>query len=412
MQAALSWRLVKRLALLIVIVAVAAAAYWIIQKRSEPPQVPFVKATRTALSSVVATNGKVEPIDYVEVRVETPGLVNRVLVRNGGAVAKDQVLAELSTPGLADEIAAASAREAQARAELSTLQAGGSSAAVAELDGNLRRLRSDREAAQKNAESLDRLTQKQAATPYEASQAHQAVQSLDVQIQSLESRRKSLVGKGDLAAAEARLSEAEANLQLTKGRQARSLIHAPIGGTIYDLPARVGSFLNAGDIVARLGKLDPVRVRVYVDEPELGRVALGQKVRITWDGLSGREWNGVVASRPSQIIALGSRQVGEVLCTIDNPGRELAPGTNVNAFILTQVVDNALTIPKAAVRRDSGLGVFVLQPDRTVKWQPITTGISDALRVEIKSGLNNGDAVVQSTDQALKTGDLVAPVYQ
>ena len=84
----------------------------------------------------------------------------------------------------------------------------------------------------------------------------------------------------------------------------------------------------------------------------------------------------------------------------------------MNAFILTQVVDNALTIPKAAVRRDSGVGVFVLQPDGTVKWQVITTGISDALRVEIKTGLKDGDAVVESTDQALKTGDHVAPVFQ
>ena len=54
--------------------------------------------------------------------------------------------------------------------------------------------------------------------------------------------------------------------------------------------------------------------------------------------------------------------------------RELVPGTNVNAFILTQVVENALTIPKAAVRRDGGIGVFVLQPDNTVRWQPITDG--------------------------------------
>jgi multidrug efflux pump subunit AcrA (membrane-fusion protein) len=118
-----------------------------------------------------------------------------------------------------------------------------------------------------------------------------------------------------------------------------------------------------------------------------------------------------VASRPSEIIALGSRQVGEVLCTIDNPGRELAPGTNVNAFILTQVVDGALTIPKAAVRRDNGVGVFVLQADGSVRWQAVTTGISDALRVEIMTGLKDGDAVVQSTDVALKSGDLVTPVY-
>jgi HlyD family secretion protein len=318
----------------------------------------------------------------------------------------------LNAPGLQDEIDAATAREAQARADLSTLQAGGSTAEIAELEGNLHRLHSDRDAAQKNLESLDRLAQKQAATPYEASQARQAVASLDVQIQSLEARRKALVGRGDIGAAEARLQEAAANLALAKSHLTRSLVRAPMAGTIYDLPARVGAYLNSGDLVARLGKLDPVRVKVYVDEPELGRVATGQKVRITWDGLASREWNGIVASRPSEIVALGSRQVGEVLCTIDNPGRELAPGTNVNAFILTQIVENALTVPKTAIRRDNGAGVFVLQPDKTVKWQPVTIGISDALRVEVQSGLKDGDAVVVSTDQALKTGDPVTATLQ
>jgi HlyD family secretion protein len=349
----------------------------------------------------------VEPIEYVEVHADSAGLVRRMLVQNGAAVAKDQVLAELSTPGLDHEIAAATAREAQARADLSTLQAGGSSVAIAELDGSLRRLRTDRDAAQKNVESLDRLVKKQAATPYELTQAQNAIHSLDVQIQALEERRRALVGKGDLGAAEARLHEAEANLALAKSRATRAEVRAPIAGTIYDLPARLGTYLNPGDLIARIGTLDPVRVRVYVDEPELGRVAEGQKVRITWDGLAGKEWNGIVSTKPSEIIALGSRQVGEVLCTIDNPNHELVPGTNINAFILTQVVDNALTVPKTAVRRDNGTGVFVLQSDNTVKWQTVTTGISDALRVEIKDGLKDGDSVAQSTDQPLKTGDRV-----
>ena len=401
----------QRFFILILILIAAAGIYWAIRRHSSPPQVVFAKVTRGSISSVISTNGKVEPIDYVEVRADSAGLIRRMLVQNGEAVTKDQVLAELSTPGLQDEIDAATAREAQARADLSTLQAGGSSAQIAELDGNLSRLRADRDAAQKNLDSLDRLVQKQAATPYEATQARQALQSLDVQIQALEARRKALVGKGDLAAAEAHLHEAEANLALAKSHVTRAQIRTPIAGTVYDLPARLGTYLNPGDLIARIGKLDPVRVRVYVDEPELGRVEMGQKVRITWDGLPGREWSGVVASLPSEIVALGSRQVGEVLCTIENPKHELVPGTNINAFILTEVVENALTVPKTAVRESNGTGVFLLEPDNTVKWQPVTTGISDALRVEIKAGLKEGDAV-QSTDQPVKDGTPVTPVYR
>jgi HlyD family secretion protein len=398
--------------ILAVVLALAAAfAIWTYKKRSDDPTVPFVKTTRHTISNVLSTNGKVEPAEYVDVRVESPGLVKRVLVHAGDSVRSDQVLAELTETGLQQELDAVLAREAQARADLQTLQAGGRSSETAELDGTINRLKSDREAAQRNVDSLQRLLAKQAATSFEVEQARQSVKSIDVQIQSLQQRRAALVGKGDLGSAQARVEEAEANVRLSRDRIAHDTIRAPMAGTIYDLPARAGSFLNAGDPVASIGKLDPVRVRVYVDEPELGRVAAGQRVRITWDALPGKEWPGVVEKRPTEVIALGSRQVGEVLCTIGNPMRELVPGTNVNAFILTQVVDNVLTIPKAAVRRDGAIGVFLLQKDNTLKWQPIATGASDALRVEVVSGLADGDAVAEPTDQILKAGAKVTPAF-
>jgi HlyD family secretion protein len=401
----------KKILVVLVVALAAGLSYWFFLKRSDDPTVPFAKTTRQTISNVLSTNGKVEPEDYVDVRVESPGLVKRVLVHAGDSVRAGQVLAELTEPGLQQELDAAIAREAQARADLQTLQAGGRSSETAELDGTLNRLKTDHEAAQRNVDALQRLVAKQAATPYEVEQARQSVKSLDVQIQSLQQRRAALVGKGDLSSAQARVEEAEANVRLSRDHIAQDVIHAPMAGTIYDLPARAGSFLNAGDPVASLGKLDPVRVRVYVDEPELGRVAPGQSVRITWDALPAREWTGVVEKRPTEVVALGSRQVGEVLCTIGNPMRELVPGTNVNAFILTQVVENALTIPKAAVRRDGTIGVFLLQKDSTLKWQPILTGASDALRVEVVKGLSDGDAVAQPTEQTLKAGARVTPTF-
>jgi HlyD family secretion protein len=399
----------KILAVLVLTLAAGLSLWFFLKRSNEPPPVPFAKTTRQTISNVLSTNGKVEPEDYRDVRVESPGLVKRVLVHAGDSVRNGQVIAELTEPGLQQELDAAIAREAQARADLQTLQAGGRSSETAELDGTLNRLKSDREAAQRNVDALQRLLAKQAATAFEVEQARQTLKSLDVQILSLQQRRAALVGKGDLSNAQARVEEAEANVRLSRDRIAHDIISAPMAGTIYDLPARAGSFLNAGDPVASIGKLDPVRVRVYVDEPELGRVAAGQSVRITWDALPVKEWTGVVEKRPTEVIALGSRQVGEVLCTIGNPMRELVPGTNVNAFILTQVVENALTIPKAAVRRDGAIGVFVLQKDSTLKWQPILTGASDALRVEVVKGLADGDAVAQPTEQTLKAGLKVTP---
>jgi HlyD family secretion protein len=398
-------------AVVAVLVFAAALAAWVLTRKPEAAPVSFYQATRETISNVLSTNGKVEPREYVEVHAETTGLVKRLLVQNGDTVRKDQILAELSEPGIEQELDAATAREAQARAELQTLQAGGRPIDTADIEANLTRLRTQREAAQRNLESLERLRQKQAATAYDVDQARQAVKNLDVQIQSLGERRSALVAKGDVAAAQARVGEAEANVQLSKTRAAEDVIRAPMAGTIYDLPVRADSYLNPGDAVASIGQLDPVRVRVYVDEPDLGRVAPGENVRITWDALPGKEWTGTVEKRPTEIVALGSRQVGEVLCTIANPGRELVPGTNVNAFILTQVVKNALTIPKEAVRRENGVGVYLLQPNQSVKWQPVTTGASSSLRVEILSGLKDGDRVAGPSEQPLKDGQKVNPVF-
>lgn len=401
-------KLLKKILALVIAIA-AALGIWYFTHRSTAPNVPFVKVSRATISNTLSTNGKVEPSDYVVARVDTAGLVKNVLVHNGDTVRKDQVLAEMTQPGLDQELDAAQAREAQARADLQTLQNGGRSAETAELDGQINRLKNDRDAAQHNLDALERLLKQQAATAYEVDQAHQSVKSFDVQIQSLQQRRGALVGKGDLGSAQARVDEAVANVRLARDRIAHGAIRAPMSGVIYDLPARAGSFLNVGDPVASIGKLDPVHVRVYVDEPELGRVSAGENVRITWDALPGKEWTGTVEKRPTEVVALGSRQVGEVLCTISNPARELVPGTNVNAFILTQVVENALTIPKAAVRRDGASGVFVLQPDNSIRWQPIQTGAADALRVEVVKGLKDGDQVAAPTDQVLKAGETVNP---
>ena len=92
----------------------------------------------------------------------------------------------------------------------------------------------------------------------------------------------------------------------------KSVVRAPIAGTVYQFDLKPGAYLNAGDLVASIGQLDRVRVKVFVDEPDLGRVKRGMPVGITWDAMPGRQWKGVVDKTPTQIVALGTRQVGEV----------------------------------------------------------------------------------------------------
>jgi multidrug efflux pump subunit AcrA (membrane-fusion protein) len=151
---------------------------------------------------------------------------------------------------------------------------------------------------------------------------------------------------------------------------------------------------------------------VYVDEPELGRVAPGEAVAITWDALPGKHWQGTVERMPDRIEAVGSRQVGEVACAIENPRRELPLGANVNAEIRTAEVADALTIPKEALRRDtSGDYVFVLAAGRLER-RPVRTGISNIAVAQVTEGLSGGELVALPADVAIKAGDLVTAVVK
>lgn len=402
----------RRLLWLLVVVGAGLGAWLIFHSAANnAPEVRFVKPRREKLVSNLPTNGKAEPIEWTAVRVDAPGLVERLPIHQGQTVVKGALLAQLSEPGGADQVRAAQARVAQAQAELDTLDKGGRSSELSDIANQLSRAKFDRDQANKEYGSLRRLNEKNAATTVEVEVAHARVQQLDLQMQSLERQKAALVSKSDLAASQARVREAQATVLGAQAKLGQGIIRSPLTGIVYDLPARQGAYLNAGDLVASVGQLDRLRVRVYVDEPELGRVAVGQPVRITWDALPNRTWEGKVDRLPTQITALGTRQVGEVLCTIDNPGHELVSGTNINAFIETSVVPNALTLPKEAIqRRGAATDVYILGPGNSVRLRQVQTGTFNVTRTQITGGLKDDELVALPSDKTLKDGERVKPV--
>ena len=389
----------------------AALGWWAYQKKNDPPPIPFARVVRETLTSTLPTNGKVEPIEWQAVRAEEAGLVAKTPVQDGQAVSAGDTLAKLTDTGLQADLDAAEARLAQARADLATINGGGKPAELVAIENDLARIRQAREHDAKNYASLHRLLEKQAATRVEVDAAKSKLDADDLSIEALDKRRAALVSNSDKTVAQARVQDAQAAVELARTHLAQTIVRAPIGGVVYDLAARPGVYLNVGDLVANVGRTDRLRVRVYVDEPELGRVQVHQPVTITWDALPGRTWQGTVERQPADIVALGTRQVGEVLCTIDNPGHDLLPGTHVDASIRTATVVNALTIPKECLRRDvHGLGVFLLRDGR-LAWQPVATGVSSVTRLQVTQGLSEGDAVALPTERTLRAGDRATPTF-
>ena len=397
----------KKLLLLLLLAGLAAVILWGVLRKGEPPKVTFARVKRQTLVSTLPTNGKVEPFEWQAIRAETGGLVDHVPVEDGQSVAAGAVLATIADASPQAEIDTAAAKVSEARANLASLEAGGRPAEFTDIENKLVRARFDLAQAQKTLASIERLVEKRAATRLEADAAREKVQQFELEIAGLEKRKLSLVSPTEVAAAQARLGDAGTILNLARQRATLSVIHTPIAGVVYGREVRAGAYVNPGDLIANVGRMDPLRVRVYVDEPELGRVAVGQPVTITWDALPGRQWLGSVDKKPAAVQALGSRQVGEVICSIPNQGRVLIPGTNINAEIRTAVVENALVVPKETLRHDGqGDYVFVLQ-DGTVARRAVKKGVSSITLVQISAGLAESDAVALPSDTPLKTGDRV-----
>ena len=398
--------------LAILLAGAAIAAVWIVSRKTMPLEVDFVKITRETIVSTLATNGRVEPLEWMPARAERSGVVTRVLVSRGQYVKKAEPLVELDTRVAAAELSKAQAAIQEAQAQQQLLNQGGRIAERQQIDADLARARLDLKAAQTNAQTLERLVAKQAATRQELDSARQTEDQLKLRIQALEEHKTALVTGTDKEIAKARLQEAQSAAAVARTNLDLSVVHAPMDGTVYDFDLKQGAFVNPGDSIAKVGKLDRVRVTVYVDEPDLGKVRKGEVVNITWDALPGHQWKGQVDKLPTQIVPLGTRQVGEVGCVIENPDRDLLPNANINADIEATAAANVLVLPKEAIRRQgSETGVLLLQGDRVV-WRKIELGLSSYTKAQVLSGLMDGDAVALPTEKPIKSGSRVEPVYQ
>lgn len=393
---------------LLLLFPAALLVWWGLSHRESAPLIHFSRVSKTTIESTVATNGKVEPAQWAAARALSAGVVSTVNVQRGDAVKLGQPLVTIDMRLVKSELAGALARKEEAQAEASMVNQGGKAAAVANLNDSLRAAKTAVEVAQRNYDSLQRLLPQQAATKLQVDEAKDALERAKLQVVSIENQRRTIVTATDKSAALARVNDAQAAVDAASDRLQYGVIRAPLGGTLYQFDLKPGAYLQPGDTVGLVGTIERVKVLVYVDEPDLGRVGLGMPVTISWDALPGKKWTGHVERLPSEVVALGTRSVGEVTTVVENPDRDLLPGVTVNATIISSVVRSATSVPKAALRSMHGeTGVYKLSGDR-IEWTPVKAGASDITNVQILSGLTASDKVadrvVDPSDAELKNG--------
>ena len=378
---------------------------YLVVHRNAPPEVPYVEVKLETLVDTLATNGKVEPFEWISVRAERPGKLLRLFVERGKIVKAGSTVATQDSSELLGAITGAEAKLKQAQAEREVLDANGRPSDLAQIEAAVRKANLDLENARKELASLQRLEAKNAIPRYEVTKAAEAVAAIETEISSLNARSRSFGSlPADKKAADSRIAEARSMIDQARQKASQGVLIAPISGTVYQVDPKPGAYLNPGDLVANIGRLDRLRVSVYVDEPELGRVAKGMPVTLTWDAMPGKEWKGMVDRLPQQIVPLQSRQVGEVLVVVDNPDGDLVPGSNVNAFIRSRVAENALTLPKESVRKEGDVsGVYAFEGDK-LKWHPVKFGVSNITRVQVLDGVKAKDRVANAIDKPMKDG--------
>jgi len=409
-------KLRNRIFIFLALAAVVAFVLVKLSGRQPPAKIMAVKPVRENLVASISSNGKVEPIAPYVVRAQLDTFVEKVHAIEGQAVKKGQLLLELDVKDAAALLAQAQARLLQAQDDLRAAQGGGRSDTAAKVSGDLAKAIAERDRVKRNHDALQRLLAQQAATKdelaaneLELTKAQAEVDRLTAAKQEFERGVKLDTGKFGLIVQQAQNEVAALSERVRDGR-----ITAPADGTLYSLPVRQGDFVKVGNLLAEMADLHKVRVRAFVDEPELGGLEPNEPVRITWDALPNRTWEGKTEVIPKQVVPRGSRSVGELLCSVNNEKLELLPNINVDVRISARERINVLTVPRSAVESDGGKRfVFVVKDGginvgkNSLEKRPIAVGIADASNYEVIAGLSEGEMVALPGEFDLRDGMLV-----
>jgi HlyD family secretion protein len=389
-----------RLAWLLVLLALATIAILVyVSGRKPVPSITTHTVARGNLSSVISTNGKVEPVSPFEMRSLVPSHVVKVHVTEGQLVKKGQPLVDLDDTQLRADAARAREDLVNNEENLRVARNGGQATQLAQLDSDIRKTGLDRARLQANVTTLEKLVAQQAATQQELTQARANLALTDSDRDRLTASRADFgrQAKIDVDRMVLLVSQAQENLQSLQQKLNSTHVSAPSDGTLYSLPVHVNDPVKEGDLLAAVADLKQVRVRAFIDEPELGELAPGQNVVITWDALPRLSWTGRTAQLPRQVVQHGTRTVGELLCPINNDDQRLIPNVNVNVRIELALRAGALVVPRGAVHFEgSHRSVFVVEsgtPNSTLHKREVRLGISDSTTYEVLSGLKEGDVI-------------------
>lgn len=359
------------------------------------PIVNVVKVSRENLANDIVLTAEFIPYQEVDVMAKVAGYIKNIRVDIGDRVHEGDPIATLEVPEMQDELNKAASSIQAAEAEIAS--------AKDEID----RAGSAHQIAHLSWSRIEDVSKKEPGLVPQ--------QEVD------EAHSRDLQAEAQVAQANSRLREAEQKAQVARGEQSRlktmfnyTAITAPFEGVVTKRYANAGSMIQAGTSsqtqampVVRLSQNDLLRLIVPVPESAVPNIHKGGSVDVNVPVLH-RTFHGRV-TRFADTLQMSTRTM-DTEVDVPNPDLVLVPGMYAEVDLRTEERNNALAVPLDAVEGSGDPArAYAVNGAGTIRIVPVTTGIETARRVEIRSGLAEGDEVIVGRHTGLRDGQKIQP---
>ncbi len=399
----------------ILLAIVVVVGFFFLMRRRPVVEIRVARVSRDDLTSTIPTNGKVEPIVDFQAHAPNPGVIATLYVHLGEAVKRGQQLLRMDSADAANRVEGAKAGLEGAEAALANMQHGGTQDERLSEQADLAAARNQVQEAQATLATDQKLLAQGAASANEVALAHQQLTTAQNHLAQIEKRMQDRFGPADLSNQRAQIAQARANLSAAQSGYANVNVHAPFAGTVYSLPIAQYDFVQTGQALINVADLTRLQIRAYFDEPEIGKLAPGQPVVITWEAKPSLVWHGHVEQAPTTVITYGTRNVGECLITVDDARGDLLPNTNVTVRVTTARHNNVLSVPREALHTEGSVNYIYKIVNNTLVRTPVqiaANAVVNLTRAEITGGLSEGDLIAlgATSEVDLSNGMKVKPV--
>lgn len=207
------------------------------------------------------------------------------------------------------------------------------------------------------------------------------------------------VSNAELDNASMNYNIAQATYDEVMSKLNETMITSPINGNVIGEPLSAGELVAQGvnnpTVILTVADMSQMQIEAQIDQTDIGKVTLGQRVTFAVDAYPGKEFTGKVAIVSKKPVVQQNVTYYLVTIDVDNAENLLNPGMVARVSIVASESKGALTLPLAAVRSDK-TGKYVVVMDQSGKLNnvPVTTGNLGEDRIEILSGVKAGDKVV------------------